>query len=97
MFGNALYCALIQHGATVGVGIQQKAQAVTDVDMFAEKLLTKVPCTWKLQHIGRFKRVQHRITGNGQQRRVCKFNEPLQCTGRYTIDTHLAVNAQKTF
>ena len=51
MFGNALYCALIQHGATVGVGIQQKAQAVTDVDMFAEKLLTKVPCTWKLQHI----------------------------------------------
>jgi len=61
---NALHCPLTEHRAAVGICIEQKAQAVTDINLFAEELFTEVTSAWKLQHVGRLECVQHRVTGD---------------------------------
>ena len=77
IFCDALHSTFIEHRATVGISIQEKAQAVIDIDNFTEKLFAEVTSPWKLQHIRCLKCVQHRITSNWQQRRVSKFNKSL--------------------
>jgi len=64
ILSNALHCPLTEHRATVGVGIEQKAQTVTDINLLTEELFTEVTCAWELQHVGRLECVQHSVTGN---------------------------------